>query len=172
MTLHRAGVAGSLVQRLHVGGGVVVARQKKAAAALLFASAMPMDAIEREITRHLPGRAASGPVRAVAGRTRDVLDAVIGICRVRGFGVQDERAVDLLAVRLEIGLPDAIAELAGVVGRNLTRGEYLDLLAAGVVSPDGVMELPEDRLAEILPSATARALRRLLHERDVVVGDA
>ncbi|MPZ63584.1 MAG: DEAD/DEAH box helicase [Propionibacteriales bacterium] len=171
MTLQRAGAAGSLVQRLHVGGGVVVARQKRAAAALLFASATPMDAIEREITRHLWGRAASGPVRAVAGRTRDVLDAVIGICRVRGLGVQDEQAVDQLAVRLEIGLPDAIAGLADVIGRNLTRGEYLDLLAAGVASPDEVMDLPVEQLAEILSPATARALLRLLDEREVVVSD-
>jgi len=36
-----------------------------------------------EITQHLPSRSASGPVRAVAGRTRDVLDAVVGICRMR-----------------------------------------------------------------------------------------
>jgi hypothetical protein len=50
----------------------------------------------------------------------DVLDALIGSCRVRGLGVQDEQGVDQLAVRLEIGLPDALARLADIVGRNLT----------------------------------------------------
>lgn len=160
--LRRTGVAGSMVDRLHVGGGVVLARQKRAAAALLFASDTPMDAIERQLTQHLPTRTASGPVRAVAGRTRDVLDAVIGICRVRGFDVQDEREVDQLAVRLEIGLPDVLGGLASVAGRSLTRGEYLALLHAGVTTAKQVIEIAETDLAALLSPATARTLRDVL----------
>lgn len=170
--LRQAGAAGSLVDRLHVGGGIVLTRQKKAGAALLFASATPLDVIERQITQHLPIRTASGPVRAVAGRTRDVLDAVIGICRVRGFDVEDEQAVDHLAVRLEIGLPDVLAELADVVGRSLMRGEYLNLLDAGVSTPQEIVVLPETELAAVLPATTARALLRLLDERGYSMSEA
>lgn len=162
LMLRQAGAARPMVDRLHVGGGIVLARQKRAAATLLFASDTPMDVIERQLTQHLPTRTASGPVRAVAGRTRDVLDAVIGICRVRGFDVQDEREVDQLAVRLEIGLPDVLGGLATIAGRSLTRGEYLDLLRAGVASPHDVSAIPEADLAAILTPATARTLLDLL----------
>jgi hypothetical protein len=147
---------------MHVGGGTPLARQKKAAAALRFASATPMAAVENEIMQHMRDRSAAGPIRAVAGRTRDVIDAVVSICRVRGVACRDEDEIDGLTVRLEIGLPRELAGLADAVGNMLTRANYLDLLGAGLSDIEAALNAPDDHLFGILGQPTALALKMRL----------
>ena len=69
-------------------------------------------------------------------------------------------------------MPDVLAELADVVGRSLMRGEYLNLLDAGVSTPQEIVVLPETELAAVLPATTARALLRLLDERGYSMSEA
>jgi helicase len=84
--------------------------------------------------QHMPNRAAAGPIRSVAARTRDVIDAVTTICRVRGCQLPNEGILSDLGVRLEIGLPPQIGNLALQLGARLTRAQYLALVGRGLTS--------------------------------------
>ena len=158
-TLAALGVNRGLLQGLHVGGGDALRRAKKAAAALRFASAFPLGNVENELMQHMRDRSAAGPIRAVAARTRDVIDAVATICRVRGITIANEDEVDLLGIRLEIGLPAEIAGLAQELGNLLSRANYLDLLANSFIDQDTIRSAPEEQLAQILGEPTAKRLR-------------
>lgn len=161
-TLATLGVQPGLMQGLHVGGGNALARAKRAAAALRFASAMPMSSIEAELMQHLRERAAAGPIRAVASRTRDVIDTVATICRVRGRTFGDEDAVEALGIRLEIGLPAQLAALAGEVGAVLSRANYLDLLASGLADAASIQAASDEQLGTVLGDGMVAMLRSVL----------
>jgi helicase len=154
------GVNGSLLQGLHVGGGNLLSRSKKAVAALMFASDLPMARIESILMQHMPNRAAAGPVRAVAARTRDVIDAVATICRVRGYQLPDEKTLSQLGVRLEIGLPPQIGDLAIQFGSRLTRVQYLALLSRDLTSSEAI-EAADDILEELVGKDLAQQIRLL-----------
>jgi hypothetical protein len=94
----------------------------------------------------------------VAARTRDVVDAVATICRVRGVPLVDEDDVDALGIRLEIGLPRQLADLAGRVGTVLTRANYLDFLSNGWIDVASVQEADRDQLSALLGEHTTLAL--------------
>jgi helicase len=161
-TLIAFGVQSGLLNGLHVGGGNTLAREKKAAAALRFASSMPMSSIEFDLMQHLRDRSAAGPIRAVAARTRDVIDAVAIICRFRGITLADETHIAQLGVRLEIGLPAELGALASELGPAITRVDYLNLLGHGLNTADQIRSLPDEQLDEILGDATASLVRQLL----------
>jgi len=165
-TLHAMGVQPNLLNGLHVGGGIALNRAKKAAAALRFASAMPMANIEYDLMQHMRDRSAAGPIRAVAGRTRDVIDAVATICRVRGATVADEDAIALLGLRLEIGLPAESLELAAIYGTTFTRTQYLDLLSRGVTKVEELMGLSDAQLKDIFGEEIARQIRESANEEE------
>ncbi len=99
-TASALGVDEALLRGLHVGGGNPLTRAKKAAAVLLFASDSPIANIEAELMQHMRNTAAAGPIRSVSARTRDVIDAVATICRVRGYELADEGGLSNLGVRL------------------------------------------------------------------------
>ncbi|OBH00095.1 hypothetical protein A9X04_28700 [Mycobacterium sp. E3247] len=155
------GVSASLPQGFHVGGGDPLSRSKKAVAALMFASDLPMANIESILMQHMPNRAAAGPVRAVAARTRDVIDAVATICRVRGYQVPDERALSHLGVRLEIGLPPQIGNLALQIGTRLARVHYLALVSKGLTSYEKIQDAGET-LKELVGDDLAQEIHLLL----------
>jgi replicative superfamily II helicase len=164
-TLAQLGAQRGLLQGLHVGGGDAVARAKRAAACMRFASATPLSQIEAELMQHLRDRSAAGPIRAVAGRTRDVIDAVATICRVRGCQMASEEEVDALAIRLELGLPADVAGLASRLGSTLTRANYLDLRAAGLLTEENVLNASSAVLEEILGLPTAEAVKAILNRQ-------
>jgi helicase len=86
--LRELGASGQLINGLHVGGGDAFMRVKRAVATLLFLSAAPMAEIERELLQHYRDNSASGPIRAVSTRTRDVIDAVCRIAEFSGCAVK------------------------------------------------------------------------------------
>lgn len=126
------GVEESLFRGFHVGGGDPLTRAKKTAAVLLFASDSPIADIETELMQHMRNASAAGPIRSISARTRDVVDAVATICRVRGHELPDEVGLSNLGVRLEIGLPSRIGTVAAILGARLSGVEYLRLLAEGM----------------------------------------
>jgi len=163
-TLRMLGVQPRLLNGLHVGGGVVVSRAKRAAAALRFASSAPMATIEADLMQHLPDNSVAGPVRGVASRTRDVLEAVATICRVYDAIFADEQQVARLGIRLEIGLPAELGGLASALGSSMTRVEYLSLLSHGISTPDQIRSLRDEELAKIIGEQTAKVVRRILED--------
>ncbi|HQZ35397.1 MAG TPA: helicase-related protein, partial [Ilumatobacteraceae bacterium] len=160
--LQQLGAHSALQQGLHVGGGDSFMRTKRAVAVLLFISANPMAAIEQELLQHSRDRSASGPIRSVAARTRDVIDAVCRIAEFSGRSVDSGALNQEIGVRLEIGLPAEIAELAQLLGALLSRGEYLALLSSGLTTGDRLLAdslLVEQQLG---PSQTQRVLDRIV----------
>ncbi|MCV7251621.1 DEAD/DEAH box helicase [Mycobacterium hackensackense] len=158
------GVNGSLMRGFHVGGGEPLSRSKKTAAALLFMSDLPMTNIESILMQHLPNRAAAGPVRSVAARTRDVIDAVITICRVRGYQLADEATLAHLGVRLEIGLPPQMGEVALQLGARLTRAQYLVLAGRGLTSFEAIGNGAND-LSSLVGDDLAQEILQLIQAR-------
>ena len=149
-----------LLNGIHVGGGEPIARTKKAVAALRFASAFPMAAVEAELMQHMRDNAAAGPIRAVAARTRDVIDAVATICCFRGYEVADDEALLHIGVRLEIGLPAEVGRLASAIGGRLSRAQYFSLAENGVATYEALANTSEDRLRELLGDSLAREIRQ------------
>jgi helicase len=163
-TLAYLGVQPNLLQGLHVGGGSPVARAKRAAASIRFASRTPLANVEQELMQHLRDRSAAGPIRAVAGRTRDVIEAVATICRVRGVAFANDQDIDMLGIRLEIGLPKELAELGMLAGNTLTRANYLDLLDSGLSTPDGIRAADIEQLKTVIGETTASSLIAVLND--------
>ncbi len=162
-TISALGVTGQLLRGFHVGGGDPLARAKKAAAVLRFASDSPIANIEAELMQHMRNAAAAGPIRSVAARTRDVIDAVATVCRVRGYQLPDDTALSSLGVRLEIGLPSRMGPLASVLGARLSRVEYLELLAGGIDSVES-MRTAEDSLPSVLGTDRAEQVMQWIHD--------
>jgi replicative superfamily II helicase len=155
--LRNAGVDPGILNALHVGGGEPVARAKRSAACVLWTSSEPMAVIEAELLQHLRERSVSGPLRQVAARTRDVVDSVAVIAQLRGCPVSEE-AVNNVGLSLELGLPLQMMPLAREVGDSLSRGQYLDLLRAGLTTGDQVRAVSVGALSTIVGKADAEKL--------------
>lgn len=157
--LPQLGVSPGLLNGLHVGGGNPFNRMKRAVACLLFASARPMVEIEQILLQHTRDSAAAGPVRQVAARTRDVIDAVMRIAVFNGRTLVEGMDADEIGVQLEFGLPRDMTTLAQLLGTELNRGEYLALLGAGITDPAQLMITPSEQLSQLIgEQAAQRAL--------------
>src|SRR5579872_1370464 len=107
-------------------------RSKKASACLLWMSTSPRQDLERLFTKHIGiVRTAAGPIQQVASRTCDLLPTVGTVAEILHPGLELRDQLDALLVCLEIGVPLEIAPFAVVVGRRLTRAQYLALHAHG-----------------------------------------
>ncbi|MGD9696179.1 MAG: DEAD/DEAH box helicase [Thermoleophilia bacterium] len=135
-------------------------RAKRAVACLMWMTARPRSDIEQTLQQFSRGRAVSGAIQATASRTCDLLPAVAGAAEVI-HGVDLGATTANLLVCLEIGLPLELARLARAGGRALARGDYLALAAAGITSPEQVIDAPDKRLRQVLGGETRiTALRR------------
>ncbi len=155
-TLRQLGVSPGLLQGLHVGGGDPLQRAKRATACVLFMSEQPMAQIEGNLLQHYRDNSAAGPIRGVAARTRDVIDTVIRVAVFRGKSVADDSALDDLPLRLELGLPASMVPVARLLGPMLTRAQYLDLNQRGIRSSQGLLDMGEDALRDVLGAAAVR----------------
>jgi hypothetical protein len=142
-----------------------VKRAKRAAACLLMTTRHPLGQIEAQLLQHTPENSAAGPIRQVAGRTRDVLEVVAAIATYFGKTLADEAAVDDLVLQLEIGLPRESLDLARILGTQLVRGDYLGLLAAGISTWEAVEPIPREQLVELVGASRAALLKDAAHEQ-------
>lgn len=110
-------------------------RAKKAVASLLWVTDKPMNEIEDVMTQ-FGGKfnGAAGQIRGVATRTCDVLPTVARIVEMLFPNIDLSNRTSRLLVRLELGIPAALVELSFRIGRIFTRGDYLNLLKAGISS--------------------------------------
>lgn len=156
------------LQRTATDRRQAVARSKRAAAAAMWIAGVPIETIELQLTQHLRQRGGvAGAVRAVADRTRDLLPAVAAVVREL---MPEAPAGDLVArtmVRLELGIPAEIVDLARLDGLRLTRTQWLNLVEAGVTTADAIRSLEDERLEAILDSsAAAQSLRDAIEEAE------
>lgn len=163
---NQLGASYQLLNGFHVGGGDALARAKKTAAVLLFVSELPIADIEAQLMQHMRGGAAAGPIRAVSARVRDVIDAVATTCRVRGYQIPDQAAMSQLGVRLEIGLPARMGNLAEQLGVRLTRGQYLELLRRGLTTAEDLLARV-DELRALFGDELTEELQRILQDATV-----
>lgn len=159
--LSASGVNRAIIDSLHIGGELAVVRAKRAAAAMYFASATGLATAERELMQHVQDNSASGPIRSVASRTRDVLDAVATVASARA-GIDCGDVADELSIRLEFGVPGEMVELARHFGAVLTRGEYLALHSAGIHSVDAIRRIDNHELDRLVGSRTSNVARQAL----------
>lgn len=138
---------------------MVAARAKKAVACLLWMSGVPAASFEPALMRHMKDRDAVGPVRAVASRTRDVIDTVIAIAREVHPEADLDALAEMLPVQLEIGVPADVVWLAKLAGGTLPRQTYLDLSAQGLAAPADVVAASDDVLAAFVGDSQEAARR-------------
>ena len=122
-------------------------RAKKAVACLLFVSGRAMSEIEAVLTQFggaLDG--AAGPIRAVAARTCDLLPTAARVAEILHPDLDLGDRIGRLAIRLTLGIPAAIVDLARYAGADLLRGDYRRLAAAGLCEPAAIAAAPENRL--------------------------
>jgi helicase len=136
------GISGLLtrtLQRFVSDAHTPTLRAKKAAASLFWISPTPMAQIEATLTQH--GGAfdgAAGAVRSVASRTCDLLPAVAHVAELIHPELELSERVSRLLVRLELGVPAGIVDLARYASTSLTRSDYHDLLQAGLNTADSI----------------------------------
>jgi hypothetical protein len=126
-----------------------VARAKKAMACLLYASNTPLDVLERHLTQHQrEDGGVAGAVRQAAARTRDMLPTVVQVAEFLFPQLDLGGLAERTAIRLELGIPADLVELGQLLGGELSRGQYLALLHAGLADPASIDQgTPEDLLA-------------------------
>jgi helicase len=151
--LHQYGIPRSIVQSLFRHTDALhqpVLRAKKAVACLMWMSKTPLLELESAMTQFLRETEASGAIRSVKSRVGDVLPAIIRVTELLHPELDfSERGKRLLA-RLEIGIPNSIADLALFAAGALTRGDYLTLVNAGVDSISVLEKISDETLIEYL----------------------
>lgn len=108
-------------------------RAKKAVACLLWITDKPLAEIEDVLTQ-FGGKfdGAAGPIRSVVSRTCDILPIAVRVAEILFPGSDLGQRVSRLLVRLELGVPGKILEIATRLGKRLTRGDYLRLLSRNI----------------------------------------
>lgn len=157
-----AGANHSIVSQLHVGGGDAFMATKRAAACLLYMSNRPLGDIERELMQHHRDNSASGAIRSVANRTRDVIDAVARIAEYHGKTFANPEKVEQLGIQLEYGVAEEMVPLARLAGNLLTRAQYISLMNAGLmelqsINIEALKPLLNDEVASKLVNLVTKA---------------
>jgi len=125
-----------------------ILRAKKAVACLLFISGSE---IERQLTQF--GGAfggAAGPIRAVAGRTCDLLGVAARVAEILNPPLDLSDRVERLTLRLTYGIPGIACDLARESGAGLLRGDYTRLAAQNFCNPDRIAAASDEELLACL----------------------
>ena len=135
------------------------ARCKRLAVLRAWTDGMPIGKIESTFTVNPFYSIGAGDIRSIADFVRFHLSAAFEIADVlllgQGPGADD---VERLLAQLEGGIPAAALGLLDLP-LNLARGTYLAMHQVGVVQPDAVWALANDRLREIVGNVATETLR-------------
>jgi replicative superfamily II helicase len=162
LMLQQLGVAYGLLNALHVGGGNPFTATKRAVACLLLMSSRPMAEVERILLQHTRDRSASGQIRQVSARTRDVIDAVVQVATFNGHSIREGLNIEDLGIQLALGLPESLVALARTIGAELNRGEYLTLLNAGISNAQQIVEVGTAGLTPLIGAAASERLLQVI----------
>jgi replicative superfamily II helicase len=137
--LRRQGISQGVLQHLQRFAPeqhIPTLRAKKAVACLMWISGMQIAQIEASLTQFGGGfGGAAGPMRSVKSRTCDLLPTVARIAEIATPDLNLGNRVERLLTRLEIGIPAEAVDLAALFGDRLSRGDYLRMISAGIISP-------------------------------------
>jgi hypothetical protein len=156
-----AGAAMAALQRVTPDKQYLAARRaKKAVACLLWTTGVPAASFEPALMKHMKDRDAIGPVRAVASRTRDVIDTVIAIAREAHPEAELDTLAEFLPIQLELGVPANTVWLARTAGTAISRQTYLNLSNRQLTSPETIHAATDETLMECVGDSQ-EAVRRL-----------
>jgi replicative superfamily II helicase len=133
------------------------ARAKRAVAALAYVSGQEIGAIERLLGQHggaFDGLA--GPIRSTAARTSDLLGTAAQVAALVHPELDLGNRVERLNVRLTLGVPAAMVDIARHAGTALTRGDYRRLHAAGFRGHDEIAGADDEALLACLDDDRGR----------------
>jgi len=167
-----------ILQRLRSGVEVrrIAARFKKAVACLLWITNKPLNEIEEILTRH-GGRfeGISGPVRGITSRTHDLLGCAARVAEILHPGLELQDRVAKLFVRLEVGIPSQMYDIAKYIGGTFTRSDYLTLLKHDLWNVDTLKACKEEDLLAALGNDQFKLKTLLnaleLHEKDSSIAE-
>jgi helicase len=135
------------------------ARCKRASILWDSINGVSIEKIEEAYTANpYQGKIGYGDIRKFADSTRFHLSAAHRLTHILFVsGGPTEETIDRLLRQLEIGLP---AQALGLVDIpvDLTRGDYLALLSAGIQNPDQVWQRSDEQLLQILGPLVGRLL--------------
>lgn len=127
------------------------ARAKRAVAALAYVSGQKINEIERMLARHggvFDG--AAGPVRSVSARTCDLLGTAARVAEILHPDLTFDDRIERLSLRLTLGVPAAIVDIARHAGIELTRGDYRRLVTARLSGHEAIAAASDDALLACL----------------------
>ncbi len=160
LELRRQSIPASVLNSLHrsvTSANLAAVRAKRAVACLLWVSDCAMSDIESTLTRH--GRkfdGAAGPVRGVSARTGDMLPTVAKVATILHPDLDLDFRLARLVTRLEVGVAAAAVEIAQVAGSRLSRGNYQQLIRAGLSTAAAVDVATDAQLAACLGGSDER----------------
>jgi hypothetical protein len=169
-----AGAAMYALQRVPLDKPHLAAmRAKKAVACLLWTTGVPAASFEPALMKHMRESDAIGPVRAVASRTRDVIDTVVAIAHEVHPEAELDALAELLPVQLELGVPADIVWLAKIAGAAVSRQAYLDLSTRHLVTSEAIHSATDEVLIECIGDSqgAVRRLRSWAEQSTQVVGN-
>lgn len=173
--LRGQGVPEGVLQSLHHSVPeryVGTLRAKKSVACLLWITNRPLLEVEQILTQFggSPGGAA-GAILAVSSRTYDIIPTVARMAELLHVGLDLGGKVRNLLVRLDVGVPSSIVEIAEYTGNRLGRGDYQSLVRAGLTTVDAIATGTNEQLLACVDQSAEKleALRQAveLHERKV-----
>jgi replicative superfamily II helicase len=128
----------------------ITSKSKKTIACLIWMSKTSIADIENILMQHNVSSDAAGALRSVVARTCDVLPTVTAIAEliVGGQAIGDKMAK--LLNRLELGIPADSLEISNILGKAISRGEYLQLLGQRILSSADFNAADEEVLLSIL----------------------
>jgi helicase len=135
------------------------ARCKRASIMWDWINGVPVERIEETYTANpYQGKIGYGDIRKFADSTRFHLSAAHRITNILFMsGGPTEDAIDRLLRQLEIGLPAHALDLINIPA-DLTRGDYLALLSAGIHNPAQVWQRSDEQLSQLLGPLVGRIL--------------
>jgi replicative superfamily II helicase len=129
-------------------------RAKKTVASLLWITDKPLAEIETIMTQFGGGLdGAAGPIRSLRSRICDVLPTVASIAEFLHPDLDLTEQVRKLLIRLEFGIPAIAVDLAAQTGNALARGDYQNLIQAGLASIEAIEKSADGTLLACLNQA-------------------
>jgi helicase len=151
------------LQRFNVDRRGATMRAKRAGSCFLWIAGTGRQEMETILTRHVPASAAAGQVVQVASRTADLLPLACGVAEILHAELDLTDRLDRLRLRLQIGLPEDLVELAELVQDQFGRADYLSLKAAGLTDVAAVSAAEDGQLtAALRTTAKVATLREAL----------
>ncbi|WP_158542232.1 DEAD/DEAH box helicase [Pedobacter chinensis] len=144
----------------------VTAKSKKTIACLIWMSKTSLADIENILMQHNVSSDAAGALRSVVARTCDVLPTVAAIAELTVGGQAISKKMAKLLSRLELGIPAESLEISNILGKAISRGEYLQLLGQRILTTADFNAADEDVLLAILGKDKLGHCRDKMEKKD------